>query len=309
LGLISISSSSGWNPLDNVKNQMTSVSEISAGTVGLLTWTSAFNTIFNSFLLRRLNDLDRKTSIANRLQQLHKWRSDHELIQRHIDQGFKIVMTPNQMFYIGHLYEDSTILARAMHAYEKVFICAGKYHLVGPIDLTITQEIIAEPGTEIVVDLNDSNNALFMAGETPSEVSNLTFQMSYPTRRYKELCRFIKRVWKREPMWEPTLSDEKNKVIAKRVSVKAGKYTHVLPGVASLTVCYGLVKTIITLKKWGYNAPKLVLATLLSTGLLSGFTFGIYHSDSGNAEFLYDSGSYGTCTAKQRRTLFEKYTS
>lgn len=60
-------------------------------------------------------------------------------------------------------------------------------------------------------------------------------------------------------MWEPTLSDEKNKVIAKRVSVKAGKYTHVLPGVASLTVCYGLVKTIITLKKWGYNAPKLVL--------------------------------------------------
>lgn len=70
-----------------------------------------------------------------------------------------------------------------MHAYEKVFICAGKYHLVGPIDLSITQEIIAEPGTEIVVDLSDSNNALFMAGETPSEVSNLTFQMSYPTRR------------------------------------------------------------------------------------------------------------------------------
>ena len=112
------------NPLDNVKNQMTSVSEISAGTVGLLTWTSAFNTIFNSFLLRRLNgtlqstcsvsfssllDLDRKTSIANRLQQLHKWRSDHELIQRHIDQGFKIVMTPNQMFYIGHLYEGRRI--------------------------------------------------------------------------------------------------------------------------------------------------------------------------------------------------------
>ena len=146
-----------------------------------------------------------------------------------------------------------------MHAYEKVFICAGKYHLAGPIDLTKTQEIRAEPGTEIILELNDSKDALFMAGDTPSEVANLTLQMSYPIRRYKELCRFVKRVWNREPMWEPTLTDEKNKVIAKRVSVRAGKYTHILPGVASLTVGYGLVKTIITLKKWGYNAPRLVL--------------------------------------------------
>ena len=70
-----------------------------------------------------------------------------------------------------------------MHAYEKVFICAGKYHLVGPIDLSKTCEIVAEPGTEIILDLKDSKDALFMAGDSPSEVANLTLQMSYPTRR------------------------------------------------------------------------------------------------------------------------------
>ena len=78
LGFIS-SAATGWSPLDQAKNQMNSLTEVSAGTVGLLTWTSAFNTIFNSFLLKRLSDLNRKTSIANKLQLLAKWRHDDEL--------------------------------------------------------------------------------------------------------------------------------------------------------------------------------------------------------------------------------------
>merc|ERR1712168_520307 len=122
------SAAKGWNPLDQAKNQMQSLTEVSAGTVGLLTWTSAFNTIFNSFLLNRLNDLNRKTSFANKLQQLQKWRADDELIRRHIDQGYKLVMRPNQQFYIGHFYPGS-IISLGQLTHEKIFICAGKYRI------------------------------------------------------------------------------------------------------------------------------------------------------------------------------------
>ena len=54
LGLI-VTEKSG---LTGAQAKLSSMLELSAGTVGLLTWTSAFNAMFNAYLLNKINVSD-----------------------------------------------------------------------------------------------------------------------------------------------------------------------------------------------------------------------------------------------------------
>jgi len=318
LGFISAAKSSGWSPLDQARSQMSSLTEVSAGTVGLLTWTSAFNTIFNSFLLKRISDLNRKTTIANKLQLLAKWRADDGLIKRHIENGYKVVMSANQFFYVAHEYPDDAIIPLcSIGSHEKVFLCAGKYRHEGTLELGKLAHLKAEPGTELTIRLDHCDQAILASSDSSalSEISDLTINLAFPKRAHGDLIDFFQRIINRgwsftRPLWTPNLivsgtrrlgtfgnssmtpgeSNEDDKLVSlKRTMVMVPCYRHLAPSIGSLMAGTVAVKSILQLKKLGYSAPRLILATLMGTGLLTGYTFGsLQGSTSGMIRFDYD---------------------
>ena len=101
--------------------------------------------------------------------------------------------------------------------------------------------------------LDQCDQPLLINGTTHAEISDLTLKIVYPKKHRKEAIDFVKRIFDGRNFWRARLTDEKTKVIAKRVKVTVDGYRHWAPGVGSLTAGAVLVKTILSLKKLGYR--------------------------------------------------------
>jgi len=229
-----------------------------------------------------------KIIFSERLE-IEKWRRDEGKIRELIDLGFAIVIPEEQKFYLpSELAARAMTLDHALKEKNKIAIFRGSYEHQGAVVFDESKEIVAEPGTEMIVCLRHRWQTIFCMndwqdGARPTvQISNLTITVSWPTLSiYKQLLSHIKRRLQRIT-YEPQLYHPENASLFHfaNVSVRAPSSAYLFQAVTYSSLSVAIVWAIMRLTRKKRVTPVQVVFSLLSTGLLSGYSLGNYITSS-----------------------------
>ena len=150
-------------------------------------------------------------------------------------------MPVDQRFYTGYLFQNSIVDTNALSdgLFERIFICRGIYHLDTPISLDKTRQIIAEPGTEIIINAKSCEDYIFVETEKifDYEIENITIIIDYPIKPRTEAISYFQR-WTTGSSWEPNVAEFKEQISFKNSILFVPCYKHWLHGFSAiLTRC------------------------------------------------------------------------
>jgi len=266
-----------WGKFAGWGDKLKANAEVSAMSFGVLTLSTAFNAAFLANNIIEMQRINEKLLLANRLAMTTKWRADHDLLSHFSNLGYKFLMSSDQRFYMVDTFPESFISASKIGEHEKILICSGTYKHKGPLNLSNTRHIIAEPGTKIIIYLDSFYDEVFINNQRDLKIENLTVQVEKARGRIiDDIKIYLSHFWDVHQLgWKPKFLKETD-ISYENFTISYPCLRHWFGGIFTICASTLGLGVISSLRQRGYTAPKLMMLVLISAGALSGSAFRKY---------------------------------